>query len=195
MKQQVIITHMMKYFPYNQKYKKEWFPIGNTGLHCSQSLEEANTRMFNFNRLLRRNPRDISSSYLYINSKYEQIISISKVWNHHWLLKNLPNEFKVCCKSDWNAHPINITKNNFSSVRENYRVLIESSKGPQITEHDKVVSLQFDVSPRYKETLIILYNFINNYVPDIYVCLVYISSSSQSLSKMMVMAKKEYIQR
>jgi len=106
---------------------------------------------------------------LYINNNYEQITTIKKIYTQHWLLQGLPVEFKTFSKNTWDPHPVNIKLENLSSIHSNYKVLATSLRGPQIAEHGNTICVQFDVTKKYPETIILLENFLKKHIPEIYV--------------------------
>jgi hypothetical protein len=106
---------------------------------------------------------------LYINNNYEQITTIKKIYNQHWLLQGLPVEFKVSSKNTWDPHPVNIKLENLHLLHSNYRVLATSLRGPQIAEHENTICVQFDITKKYPETLGLLENFLKKHIPETYV--------------------------
>lgn len=97
----------------------------------------------------------------------EQIIVIKKVFLQHWLLKGMKNAFPAKTKNTWDPHPINIT--NISAIKRNYTTLAESNRGPQIAEHMSSIVLQFEINPKYPDSIQLLKNFITRKVIEILV--------------------------
>eukprot|EP00826_Nyctotherus_ovalis_P001390 TRINITY_DN10210_c0_g1_i2.p1 TRINITY_DN10210_c0_g1~~TRINITY_DN10210_c0_g1_i2.p1 ORF type:complete len:225 (-),score=32.04 TRINITY_DN10210_c0_g1_i2:371-1045(-) len=153
---------------YERDVKKGWVAMGNTGLHYSQSLEGG--ELVNSKRGLIRPRNDTSlHNILYINNNHEQITVIKKLYLQHWVVRDLPPEFKVYSRNTWDPHPVNIQSAGICLVRSNYRVLAESARGPQIAVHEDSVCVQFDVLPRYAESVVVLFGFLQKYMRDAYV--------------------------
>ena len=140
----------------------KWVPIGNTGLHYSKVLDGLSS---NSKRTL-MHPRDSS---IYISNCYEQIAFIRKVYLQHWLMRGLPLEFKVYASNTWDSHPVNIQSKNLPLIHNNYKTLAESIRGPQITIHEDSICVQFDISPKYPESVKVMFNFLEKYMKDAYV--------------------------
>ena len=66
-------------------------------------------------------------------------------------MEGLPQEFVVENRNTWDPHPINIT--NLAVIEKNYDSLAESDRGPQIAIHKNTLSVQFQIDPKYKETV------------------------------------------
>ncbi len=122
-------------------------------------------------------PKKGAVEELYPNSSEEHVAFVKKVQLQHWALRGLPQEFKVFARNRWDPHPVNIT--NLAVVRENYRILVESERGPQIIEHENALAIQFVVSPKYPESVQVLANFVRKRALDIF-CTVCITSSQNS---------------
>ena len=144
---------------------------GNTGLHCAKLVEEYGSPGAYLKKRSIYNPHKRIDSFIYSNSYQEQIVTLNKLWQQHWALLNLPKEFKVISRNDWDPHPINIDHSNFLSIKHNYIVLAEALRGPQIAEYEKCLCVQFDIAIKYRESVIVLSNFINKYSTEIYVLL------------------------
>jgi len=102
---------------------------------------------------------------LYINKITERIGYIKKCYVQHWALKGLSNEFKVNCLSNWNLHPTNVS--DIITVKKNYKVLVDSIKGPIVIEHNNTLATQFLIDITYPSTLIILSNFFKRYIGEV----------------------------
>lgn len=153
---------------YERDAKREWVAVGNTGLHYSQSLEGGD--LVNSKRGLIRPRNDAGLHYiLYINNNHEQITVIRKLYLQHWLVKDLPPEFKVYSRNTWDPHPVTVQSAGIGLVRSNYRVLAESVRGPQIAVHEDCVCVQFDVLSKYAESVAVLFGFLQKYMRDAYV--------------------------
>lgn len=98
---------------------------------------------------------------MYCNTGDEQLV---KLKGQHWALKDLPAEFKVFRRSSWAVHPVNVTAGNLKVVQSVYTVLGEGANGPLITEHGNTLCAQFDVSPLYPETVLLLHNFLRKHL-------------------------------
>ncbi len=84
---------------------------------------------------------------------------IVKQFLQHWALKHLPLEFVACNKNSWDPHPINLTK---AEVGAKSTTLVESDRGPVISTHMNTLACQFHLDKRYKETLVVIDNFIHH---------------------------------
>lgn len=108
---------------------------------------------------------------MYINNNYEQVTVIKKLYNQHWIFEGISSEFKVCSKNTWEPHPTNIKLENLPLVHSNYKILAESNRGPQVAIHEYSICVQFDITAKYPESSIILFNFLKKYMNSIYVSL------------------------
>jgi hypothetical protein len=79
---------------------------------------------------------------------------------HHWVLKNLPSQFVASHESLWNAHSVDLAST--SAYEVNYRVLVESSKGPEVIEHKNTIAMQLHIDKAYESTITLLQNFVNH---------------------------------
>ena len=93
-------------------------------------------------------------------SQDEAICYIKKAYVQHWILKGLKMEFKVPKINKWDPHPINVSQSVVGFIGNNYFVLAESDRGPQIIQHKNMISTQFHIDPSYHESIIVLDNFI-----------------------------------
>eukprot|EP00347_Sterkiella_histriomuscorum_P002132 403369345 len=91
--------------------------------------------------------------------------SLKKQYISHYLAVDIPQEFVVENKNTWDPHPINIT--NIDLVQQNYETIAESERGPQIAIHKNTLALQFQVDKKYKETVQIMLNFVNQKMQQI----------------------------
>ena len=95
---------------------------------------------------------------LYPSTCDECVVAIRKTYLQHWLVKDLKPEFKVRATNKWHPHPINIA--HIAAVKDNYKILAESAKGPHVAQHKHCVVVQFEISAKYPASVQILRNFI-----------------------------------
>ncbi len=69
----------------------------------------------------------------------------------------------VSAQNRWDAHPI-----TFTNPLKSFTVLAESDRGPLIIEFfGSIIGVMFNVSNKYKETIEIVKNFIDNKLPEL----------------------------
>jgi GMP synthase-like glutamine amidotransferase len=67
-------------------------------------------------------------------------------------------QFIVNNESLWHCHPTGLC----SSVNDvNYIVLAESSKSPEVIEHNHTIAMQFHIEAHYQSTIKLIQNFVD----------------------------------
>lgn len=163
------------YYRFDQLAKK-WIPVGNTGLHSRLAAEEFG-RGGNYvlrPRVYHIGKQSVEAEIIYTQTSDERIIRVKKPLLRHWTVRDLSPEFRARCTNIWEPHPVNLV--NIRSVGENYRLVADSDRGPQIVTHENTLAVQFHVSHRYPETMQVLRNFVFTKLSEIQV-----SASSVSI--------------
>lgn len=151
-----------------QQDKKEWLPKGNVGLHNYLAAEDYNGHGKYFKKQATYQPKPLNEKeVLYKNTSEEIIAKIKKIYIQHWIFKGIKEEFRTKSINRWDPHPINIT--DIKNVKSIYKVLAESVRGPQVAEHNNCISVQFEICPKYPETIQIIKNFISRKLLEIQV--------------------------
>ncbi len=83
----------------------------------------------------------------------------------HYLFKDIPPEFVVDVVNLWDPHPVRTTSINI--VKEKLNIMAESNRGPLIALHQNACCCQFSIDRKYRETVTILGNFIQQKVDEI----------------------------
>ena len=87
----------------------QWQPSGNVGLHHSQSASFANkSKLITKTKTYRANVISAETG-LYISTLFERRCIILKQYLQHWSVEDMPREFLVYNKNNWDSHPVNIT--------------------------------------------------------------------------------------
>ena len=136
---------------------KSWVPIMNIGLHkIVMSMKHINRGKYvipdNF----------IGKDYIknnesIVSSCNEIKVEIVKQYNNNYLVKNLPGQFTVYSTLTWFPHYFNVAFQRFQ-----FKAIGNSLKGPVLIEHENSVGCAFHCNKNYKESLMILENFIEN---------------------------------
>ena len=135
---------------------KTWISVMNIGLHKQISAEKYSERgkfvlpdLFKGKDNLLKNKNSISSNYK------ELRIQITKQYLSHYLVNNLPVEFTTYTTLTWFPHNFNVSYRKYQ-----YKVIGMSNKGPVLIEHENSVGAAFHPNSSYKESIMILENFI-----------------------------------
>jgi hypothetical protein len=68
-------------------------------------------------------------------------------------MKNISKRFLAECKNTWDPHPFNIRAEDVNVVQQNYNVIADSARGPQVAEHFNCIATQFNLCMKYKESI------------------------------------------
>ena len=135
---------------------KTWISVMNIGLHKQISAEKYYERgkfvlpdLFKGKDNLLKNKNSISSNYK------ELRIQLTKQYLSHYLVNNLPVEFTTYSTLTWFPHNFNVSYRKYQ-----YKVIGLSIKGPALIEHENSVGTAFHPNSSYKESIMILENFI-----------------------------------
>ncbi|KAL4474419.1 hypothetical protein ABPG72_007818 [Tetrahymena utriculariae] len=143
--------------------KQEWSTKINTGFHNTLAAQTYSTiGKFLVKAPIYRPKNNIESSNIsnqYASKNTESICYVKKYYILHWAFQDLPGtHFLVQKKSKWDIHPFSFTNSETTFV-----TLAESDSGPLIIQFgDYIMACQFEVIPKYFESLIPLKNFIYN---------------------------------
>ena len=139
----------------------------NVGLHLRKSAEAFGSMGTYFKKAKLYRIKPIKEMEDYSLSIDETMCYLKKAYVQHWLLRGLKMEFKTSQKNKWDPHPINIQENAAGYIGNNYFVLAESDKGPQIVEHNNTIATQFHLDPIYSQSIQILDNFVKLLISNI----------------------------
>ena len=135
---------------------KTWISVMNIGLHKQISAEKYYERgkfvlpdLFKGKDNLLKNKNSISSNYK------ELRIQLTKQYLSHYLVNNLPVEFTTYTTLTWFPHNFNVSYRKYQ-----YKIIGMSIKGPVLIEHENSVGAAFHPNSSYKESIMILENFI-----------------------------------
>lgn len=161
----------MDYDKYENKLKEDkdkaqWQPSGNVGLHHYQSAVFAKKSQLITKTKIYKSSAVSNKNSLYISTLFERKCIVLKQYLQHWSVVDLPKEFLVLNKNNWDPHPTNIT--NIDIILKNYVVIAESERGPQIIEHRNTLATQFHITHFYKDSTQVLHNFIKAKIIQIY---------------------------
>lgn len=133
------------------KITDEWIPRVNVGIHCRRDAMEFQS----IGRYVVKSPTYRPKQQ---QIDYENMCVIRKPFLHHWLFKNVNQEFSVNLQSAWDIHTFTFTnpERKFTTLADN------NVRGPLILECFNVVGLMFEVELQRKDTTRILCNFIDN---------------------------------
>lgn len=135
-------------------------PIGNVGIHYSKSAELDKKEVLLSKRAKTHSSRlsSYASSEMITSKISERIWKVNKDHLHHWIFQGVDMQFIVNNESLWHCHPTGLC----SSVNDvNYIVLAESSKSPEVIEHNHTIAMQFHIETHYQSTIKLIQNFVD----------------------------------
>lgn len=150
------VTGDMYQFHYDSR---KWIAKFNTGIHYQKAAEEFNL----IGKYMLTAPQHQAHAVnpqtkLYISKSSELICFTKKIYLQHWALASLPFEFLVPCKTPWAVHSFNFVDEEMS-----FNVMASSNRGAPLIimfTDENILATQFNVSRKYKETVIPMRNFI-----------------------------------
>ena len=144
-------------YSYNSE-RNEWIPISNVGIHHSRAAQTFDSiGKFIIKAPTYKPNKSLDYSSSYISKDFEDICYPRKLYAQHWILQDVPFEFKIPSKNAWQVHQF-----NFVNPEKTFIMMGESSKGPQIIYFDSFcVGTLFNIDNKYPSTVQILENFIN----------------------------------
>ena len=145
-----------------QNINKNWVSIMNIGLHKQTSAE----KYYNRGKFVLNNNfmgKDYIKNNNAISSNYKEIkVHLTKQFLSHYLIKDLPIEFTVYSTLTWFPHNFNVSYKKYQ-----FKIIGMSYKGPILIEHENSIGAAFHSNINYKESIIILENFIKKKFKDI----------------------------
>ena len=138
-----------------QNLNKNWVSIMNIGLHkviCAEKYYERGKFVLNNNFIGKDYIKNKNSI---ISNCKELKVEITKHFNSHYLINNIPNQFTVYSTLTWFPHNFNVQYKKFQ-----FKIIGMSFKGAVLIEHENSVGAAFHPISSYKESIIILQNFI-----------------------------------
>ena len=162
---------------------KVWTPIMNIGLHKQIAAEKFIDRgkfiltdNFKGKDYIKNNNTIVSNCHEILNIVTRQYLS-------HYLVESLPNEFVGYTSLTWFPHFFNVFYRKF-----HFKAICQSDKGISVIEHDNSVGVAFHPNKNYRETVMLLENFIRNKFREVQVKLFKLNDNSNT-----IIAKKEEI--
>ena len=132
-----------------------WTSVMNIGLHKQISAEKYFERG-KFVLLDNFMGKDFIKNKNAISSNFKELkFQVTKHFISHYLIKNLPPEFTVYSTLTWFPHNFNVSYKKYQ-----FKVIGMCFKGPILIEHENSVGAAFHSKSSYKESIIILQNFI-----------------------------------
>ena len=134
---------------------KTWIPIMNIGLHKQIAAEKFIARgkfilpdNFKGKDFIKYNKTIISNCHEILNVVTRQYLS-------HYLVESLPNEFVGYTSLTWFPHFFNVFYRKY-----HFKAICQSDKGISVIEHENSVGVAFHPQTNYRETVLLLENFI-----------------------------------
>ena len=135
-----------------------WSPIMNIGLHKQIAAEKFMSRgRFILPDNFRGKDYLSNPEQTIISNCHEILNKVTREYLSSYLLEELPNEFVGYTSLTWFPHFFNVTYRKY-----NFKSICSSDKGVSVIEHDSSVGVVFHPKNGYKETIILLNNFIKN---------------------------------
>ena len=133
-----------------------WSPIMNIGLHKQIAAEKFMARgKFILPDNFKGKDYISKPESTLVTNCHEIINKITREYLSHYLINNLPNEFVGFTSLTWFPHLFNVSFRKY-----NFQTICLSDKGISVIEHDNTVGVAFHPKKTYKETNILLENFI-----------------------------------
>ena len=157
---------------------KSWTPIMNIGLHKQIAAEKFILRgkfilpdNFKGKDYIKNNNTIVSNCHEILNIVTRQYLS-------HYLVESLPNEFVGYTSLTWFPHFFNVFYRKF-----HFKTICQSEKGISVIEHDNSVGVAFHPHKNYRETILLLENFIRQKFREVQVKLFKFNDKSILISK------------
>jgi len=142
---------------FEYKNNETWVPIKNIGLHKQKTAEKYINRGKFVLTSTFKGKDYIKNIEAYVTVCSEIKVQITRQYLHHFLVDNLPLEFIASTSLTWYPHFVNV-----NSQALQFKVICESERGPIVIEHENSTGVLFHPSEKYKESVILLENFIRN---------------------------------
>ena len=141
---------------------KVWIPIMNIGLHKQIAAEKfMNRGKFilpdNF-----KGKDYIKNDMTIISNCHEILNIINRQYLSHYLVKSIPNEFVGFTSLTWFPHFFNVFYRKY-----HFKAICQSDRGISVIEHENSVGVAFHPQMNYRETVVILENFIKEKFRDV----------------------------
>ena len=136
---------------------QSWISKLNVGIHNKQ-MNEINK----FGREMMPRPKfyvdPVKREYdLVISTNNESIVHVDKLNNQHYLFKSVDKNFVISHSKNWMMHPV-----SFINPNKRFNVLASCDISPQIIEIGDIIGCRFAINRKYKETVKILHNYVQN---------------------------------
>jgi hypothetical protein len=133
-----------------------WSPIMNIGLHKQISAEKFMSRgKFILPDYFKGKDYISNPEQTIVSNCHEILNKITRENLSHYLVNNIPNEFVGFTSLTWFPHFFNVTFRKY-----NFQAICLCDKGISVIEHDNSVGVAFHPKLQYKDTNILLENFI-----------------------------------
>ena len=157
---------------------KVWIPIMNIGLHKQLAAEKYFSRgkfilpdNFKGKEFIKKNKTIISNCHEILNVITRQYLS-------HYLVESLPNEFTAYTSLTWFPHFFNVFYKKY-----HFKAICQSDRGISVIEHENSVGVAFHPQENYRETVVLLDNFIRNKLKDVQIKLFKFHENIRQISK------------
>lgn len=134
---------------------KNWIPIMNIGLHKHITAEKYMSRgKFILPDYFRG--KDFNQNNRTIVSNCHELLNvITRQYLSHYLVESLPNEFVGYTSLTWFPHFFNVFFRKY-----HFKAICQSDKGISVIEHENSVGVAFHPQANYRETVLLMENFI-----------------------------------
>ena len=157
---------------------KIWIPIMNIGLHKQIAAEKYLSRgkfilpdNFKGKEFIKKNNTIISNCHEILNVVTRQYLS-------HYLVESLPNEFTAYTSLTWFPHFFNVFYKKY-----HFKAICQSDRGISVIEHENSVGVAFHPQANYRETVVLLENFIRYKLRDVQIKLFKFQDKTRQISK------------
>ena len=143
---------------------KVWTPLMNIGLHKQIAAEKFIDRgKFILQDYFKG--KDYKENTRAIVSNCHEILNIiSRQYLSHYLVDSIPKEFVGYTSLTWFPHFFNVFYRKY-----HFKPICQSDRGISVIEHENSVGVAFHPQIKYRETVILLENFIRNKFRDVQV--------------------------
>jgi hypothetical protein len=120
----------------------------------------------------------IKNNNTIVSNCHEILNIVTRQYLSHYLVESLPNEFVGYTSLTWFPHFFNVFYRKF-----HFKAICQSDKGISVIEHDNSVGVAFHPHKNYRETVLLLENFIKNKIREVQVKLFKFKDNSMLISQ------------
>ena len=140
-----------------------WTPILNIGLHKQIAAEKFMSRgKFILPDNFKGKDYISNPEKAIVTNCHELLNKVTREYLSNYLIDNLPNEFVSYTTLTWFPHYFNVSFRKY-----NFQAICLSDKGISVIEHENSVGVAFHPKSVYRETTILLENFIKEKFRDV----------------------------